>query len=80
LTLFAQSLAHNSTLMSFKIFGNNFGQESLKLFAGLFEAERESPWFPDFVVYEVDAHYEMAYILTSIENETELGIDIRVCQ
>ena len=26
LTLFAQSLSQNSTLMSFKIFGNHFGQ------------------------------------------------------
>jgi hypothetical protein len=36
LTLFAQALSQNSTLMSFKIFGNNFGQESLKLFYELF--------------------------------------------
>jgi len=80
LTLFAQSLGQNQTLMSFKIFGNNFGQESLKLFCALFESERESPWFPDFVAYWVDDHFEMAYLQTSIENETDLGIDINVCQ
>jgi hypothetical protein len=82
LTLFAQSLSHNSTLMSFKIFGNNFGQECLKLFFKLLDpaAQRENPWFPDFVVYWEDDHYEMAYLHTSIENETELGIDIHVCQ
>ena len=82
LTWFAQSLSCNSTLMSFKIFGNNFGQECLKLFNNLLEKsdKRENPWFPDFVVYWVDDHYEMAYLLTSIENETELGIDIHVCQ
>jgi hypothetical protein len=26
--------------MSFKVFGNNFGQDCLKLFCGLFESER----------------------------------------
>ena len=80
LTLFAQSLAQNSTLMSFKVFGNNFGQDSKKLFCGLFEAERQNPWFPDFVVYWVDDHFEMAYLETNIENETDLGIDIFVCR
>lgn len=82
LTLFAQSLAHNKTLMSFKIFGNNFGQECLKLFCQLFESEREgdNPWFPDFVVYWVDDHFEMAYLETNIESETDLGIDIHVCK
>ena len=66
--------------MSFKIFGKDFGQESLKLFCGLFEREdRENPWFPDFVVYWVDDHFEMAYLETSIEKETDLGIDIHVC-
>ena len=79
LTLFAQSLAQNSTLMSFKLFGNTFGQECLRLFCGLFESEdRESPWFPDFVVYFVDDHFEMAYHETNIETETELGLDIYV--
>ena len=78
LTLFAQSLTQNSTLMSFKIFGNHFGQQCLKLFCGLFESERENPWFPDFVVYFVDDHFEMAYLETNIENETDLGIDIHV--
>ena len=66
--------------MSFKIFGNHFGQDSLKLFCGLFESERENPWFPDFVVYWVDDHFEMAYLETNIEKETDLGIDIHVCQ
>jgi Ran GTPase-activating protein (RanGAP) involved in mRNA processing and transport len=81
LTLFAQSLSHNSTLMSFKLFGNNFGQECLKLFSALLDNDqRENPWFPDFVVYWVDDHYEMAYLETSIEKETDLGIDIHVCQ
>lgn len=60
------------------MFGNHFGQECLRLFCGLFEAERENPWFPDFVVYFVDDHFEMAYHLTNIETETELGFDIQV--
>ena len=67
LTLFAQSLANNETLMSFKVFGNHFGPECLKLFCALFESERENPWFPDFVVYWVDDHFEMAYLETNIE-------------
>jgi Ran GTPase-activating protein (RanGAP) involved in mRNA processing and transport len=84
LTLFAQSLAHNQRLMSFKIFGNHFGQECLKLFCGLFESERNiddsgpKAWFPDFVVYWVDDHFEMAYLETKIEQETDLEIDIHV--
>ena len=78
LTMFAQSLAHNQTLMSFKLFGNHFGQESLKLFCSLFESPRESPWFPDFIVYFVDDHFDMAYHETSIEDETDLGIEIYV--
>lgn len=76
LTFLAQSLFHNSTLMSFKIFGNHFGQECLNLFFKLFQTPRESPWFPDFVVYWVDDHFEMAYLETNIEAETDLGIDI----
>lgn len=70
--------------MSFKVFGNHFGQECLKLFCGLFESERDmgengpKAWFPDFVVYWVDDHFEMAYLETNIEKETDLEIDIRV--
>jgi len=65
--------------MSFKIFGNNFGQDSLSLFYKLFSNEkRENPWFPDFVVYWVDDHYEMAYLETNIEDESDLGLDIYV--
>ena len=71
LTLFAQALSQNQTLMSFKIFGNNFGQECLKLFYELFQIGRENPWFPDFVVYWVDDHFEMAYIETNIESESD---------
>ena len=78
LTLFAQSLGQNSTLMSFKVFGNHFGQECLRLFCSLFESERDNPWFPDFVVYFVDDHFEMAYHETNIESETDLGLDIYV--
>ena len=78
LTMYAQALAHNQTLMSFKLFGNNFGQESLRLFCSLFESERENPWFPDFIVYFVDDHFDMAYHETSIEEETDLGIEISV--
>jgi Ran GTPase-activating protein (RanGAP) involved in mRNA processing and transport len=78
LTLFAQALSQNQTLMSFKIFGNNFGQECLKLFYELFQIGRENPWFPDFVVYWVDDHFEMAYIETNIESESDLGFDIHV--
>jgi hypothetical protein len=67
--------------MSFKLFGNNFGQESLRLFSALLgsEDQRKNPWFPDFCVYWVDDHYEMAYLQTSIEQQTDLGIDIHVC-
>lgn len=79
LTFLAQSLFHNATLMSFKVFGaNDFGQESLQLFYKLFQTPREAPWFPDFVVYWVDDHFEMAYLETNIEQETDLGIDIYV--
>ena len=78
LTFIAQSLFQNSTIMSFKLFGNHFGQESLGLFYKLFQTPRENPWFPDFVVYWVDDHYEMAYLETNIENESDLGIDIHV--
>jgi Ran GTPase-activating protein (RanGAP) involved in mRNA processing and transport len=79
LTMFAQALAYNETLMSFKLFGNHFGQESLKLFCSIFEDEdRENHWFPDFVVYFVDDHFDMAYCKTSIEEETDLKIDINV--
>lgn len=78
LTLFAQALSQNQTLMSFKIFGNNFGQECLKLFYELFQTGRENPWFPDFVVYWVDDHFEMAYLETNIESESDLGFEIHV--
>ena len=77
LTFLAQSLFHNpQSLLSFKFFGNHFGQESLQLFYKLFQTPREAPWFPDFVVYWVDDHMEMAYLETNVENETDLGIDI----
>ena len=56
--------------MSIKLFGNNFGQESLTLFYELFNQDKEN--YPDFVVYPVDDHYEMAYL------ETELDHDIYV--
>jgi hypothetical protein len=46
----------------------------------LFQTPRENPWFPDFVVYWVDDHYEMAYLETNIESESDLGIDIYVCK
>lgn len=72
LTQLAQSLEQNSTLLSFKFFGNHFGQECLDIFYKLFQEERENSWFPDFVVYIVDDHYEMAYL------ETRLDLDIYV--
>lgn len=68
----------NQTLMSFKVFGNHFGQDCLKLFCSLFERPRQNPWFPDFVAYWVDDHFEMAYLLTNIETDSDLGIDIHV--
>ena len=67
LTLFAQALDLNQTLMSFKVFGNHFGQDSLKLFCSLFERPRQNQWFPDFVAYWVDDHFEMGYLETNIE-------------
>jgi hypothetical protein len=67
LTLFGQALNQNQTLMSYKIFGNNFGQECLRIFYDLAQAGRANPWFPDFVVYWVDDHFEMAYLETNIE-------------
>ncbi len=66
--------------MSFKVFGNNFGQECLELFYKLFQTPRDNSWYPDFVVYWVDDHYEMAYLETNIEYEIDLGIDIYVCK
>jgi len=80
LTFVAQALFHNASLMSFKLFGNNFGQESLGLFFKLFQTPRENAWYPDFVVYWVDDHHEMAYLETNIESESDLGIDIYVCK
>ena len=83
LTFVAQSLFRNQTLLSFKLFGgNNFGQESLSLFYKLLvqTPRQEAPWFPDFVVYFVDDHFEMAYLETSVENETDIGLDIFVCR
>ena len=68
----AQSLFHNATLMSIKLFGNHFGQDCLDHFFKLFRTERENHWFPDFVVYEVDNEYQMAYL------ETDIGLDIQV--
>jgi hypothetical protein len=68
----AQALAENSTIMSIKFFGNNFGQDCLGLFYELFRIERENQWYPDFIVYEVDQHFEMAYL------ETALDMDIYV--
>ena len=49
------------------------------MFINLFtQEERENPWFPDFVVYFVDDHLEMGYHKTSIETETDLGLDLYV--
>lgn len=79
LTFLAQALGHNEFLMSFKLFGNNFGQESLKIFYELFKKERKPNWYPDFVVYWVDDHYEMAYLETDIEKELGEGV-IKVCE
>ena len=60
--------------MSFKLFGNNFGQESLGYFYDLFNnQERDrNPFFPDFVVYIVDDEFDMAYHESNIEEETDL--------
>lgn len=68
----AQALKENSTIMSIKFFGNHFGQDSLELFYELFREERETQWYPDFIVYVVDEHFEMAYL------ETALDMDIYV--
>ena len=68
----AQALSENSTIMSIKFFGNDFGQDSLQLFYELFRRERENQWYPDFIVYVVDEHFEMAYL------ETALDMDIYV--
>ena len=35
-------------------------------------------WFPDFVVYFVDTQFDMAYLETNIEDETDMGFDINV--
>lgn len=79
----AQSLFRTQTLLSFKLFGgNNFGQESLSLFYKLLvqTPRQEAPWFPDFVVYWVDNHFEMAYLETNVETETDIGSDLFVCR
>lgn len=68
----AQALKENSTIMSIKFFGNHFDQDSLELFYDLFREERENQWYPDFIVYTVDDHFEMAYL------ETALDMDIYV--
>lgn len=63
----SQALRENSTIMSIKFFGNHFGQSWLELFYDLFRQERENQWYPDFIVYVVDDHYEMAYLETALE-------------
>ncbi len=83
LLFLAQSLFRTQTLLSFKLFGGNtFGQESLSLFYKLLvqTPRQEAPWFPDFLVYIVDNHFEMAYLETSVQHETDIGIDIYVCK
>jgi len=67
LTQLAQSLSENSTLLSIKLFGNHFDQDSLELFYQLFKEERENQWYPDFIVYIVDDHFEMAYLETALD-------------
>ena len=63
----AQSLSLNQVLLSIKLFGNNFGQESLEIFFELFNQDKEN--YPDFVVYQVDEHYEMAYLETALDHD-----------
>lgn len=71
LSRLAESLFHNSTLISFKLFGNHFAQEAMGLFKKLFEEKKEKGW-ADFLVYIVDEHFDMAYV------ETKLNLDIYV--
>ena len=73
LSRLAESLFHNQSLLSFKFFGNTFNQSCLALYYELLRnRERENGWAPDFIVYLVDEHYDMAYI------ETKIGLDIYV--
>ena len=68
----AQAISQNKSLVHLDLTYNDIKDY------GLFQTPREAPWFPDFVVYWVDDHFEMAYLETNIEQETDLGIDIYV--
>jgi Ran GTPase-activating protein (RanGAP) involved in mRNA processing and transport len=69
LSRIAESLFHNQVLMSFKLFGNHFDQQSLKLFHRLFKTEKDFKYYADFETYEVDDNVLMAYIDKLIPND-----------
>ena len=72
LSRIAESLFHNRVLMSFRLFGNHFGQQSLKLFHRLFKTEREFEYNPDFTTYDVDDEVQMAHNTQEILNDVFL--------
>lgn len=72
LSRLAESLFHNQVLMSFKLFGNHFDQQSLKLFHRLFKCERDFKYYADFDTYDVDDEVQMAYVDQRIPNDVTL--------
>ena len=72
LSRISESLFHNQVLMSFKLFGNNFAQQSLRLFHRLFKTERDFKYYADFETYEVDDQVLMTYVDQRIPNDVTL--------
>ena len=69
LTRIAEALFYNRVLMSFKLFGNHFDQQSLHLFHRLFGTERDFRYYADFETYMVDDLVLMAFVEQSIPND-----------
>lgn len=80
LTLLAQSLEANQTLMSFKVFWNHFGQDSLTCFQHLFHLKRGRLWLPDFTIYFVDDHWEIAYVEQGAEADAAINVSLHVAK
>lgn len=69
LKMIAESLDTNDTLVSLKLYYNDFGQKSLQEFHKLRNKERKGDWFWDFHTYIVDDHVDMAYVEIFIINK-----------
>ena len=72
LSRIAESLFHNQVLMSIKLFGNHFGQQSLKLFHRLFKQKSDFKDYADFETYDVDDEVQMAFVDQQILNDVTL--------